>query len=689
MQGRTCSQVAKQVADIVERHWVELGCSMEAPELTSHEVDENTLPVLKEYYAGGPNESAKNGATIELVRRIDGIVRPTIEKTKDNEFLPVLQRFMKATRNPKHPCHDWKRTHTTSRRYRSAEHYSANQIHFALWATLLINGLRVFAGPRRRDSTWYVAASAIMFVVFFVGDEDASENAKWFADVFRIMGPWIALMEFEWLKCSSIRGALSMFGIVKGAPQLRDGQVLITGLPPNEIDELFIYETIEEPGSGRRTTVHRLADEREDSIVAKPVSAKVKEIYDEMAKSVEDTATEGGVAALAMNSARKEARLLVHANTLRFKSLKSPFDSGMSILDKFLAIYGYAGAIAEKVYRTQAEYAFWWVFHFLYLTCFVPQIRVFLKRGLSPLGRLYDVVFPTPDMIASHPSAEPLSAGLAFLKTPDPRDVYWKLVGFLVVSTVVAVALAEGVDRFSAVKTPATKKPADGAMKKPADGATKKPAGKSAGDAESSDEDGPDDTTRRILSKAMDVLLSLKNKKSTDVKKTPNTPPSLQARLDWIRDTLVRQKTYPLDHFKVHPVPGDNHCFFHAVARQLKNTTAEALRQSVVTYLTNNPTKKIADVELQTWVSDKGGDVDTYATKMANAEWGGELELAILTEMYPDNSFYVYVLDKSKGQYVELLEFGAGRPEAVYLLFQETVPDMDGHFSVLEPKTNP
>ena len=71
--------------------------------------------------------------------------------------------------------------------------------------------------------------------------------------------------------------------------------------------------------------------------------------------------------------------------------------------------------------------------------------------------------------------------------------------------------------------------------------------------------------------------------------------------------------------------------------------TASSLRKAIVSFIESHPTLDIKDSPLKDWVEwETAASVADYCSKMrSHGEWGGAIEMAVLTHMLPV-SVYVY-----------------------------------------------
>jgi len=81
--------------------------------------------------------------------------------------------------------------------------------------------------------------------------------------------------------------------------------------------------------------------------------------------------------------------------------------------------------------------------------------------------------------------------------------------------------------------------------------------------------------------------------------------------------------------------PGDGSCLFHALAYGASDgSDAWSLRQSIASFLVQNPSLKICDTALEDWIRwDSGMSVNSYARIIRGSVWGGGVEMACFSVM--------------------------------------------------------
>ena len=93
------------------------------------------------------------------------------------------------------------------------------------------------------------------------------------------------------------------------------------------------------------------------------------------------------------------------------------------------------------------------------------------------------------------------------------------------------------------------------------------------------------------------------------------------------------------------PQPGDGSCLFHALGYGLDGqVTAQDLRHRLLDYLERHPFDTLAGDTLEEWVRwDTGSTVAAYVARMrGGTAWGGGVEIAICTLLFPSAQINVY-----------------------------------------------
>jgi len=99
--------------------------------------------------------------------------------------------------------------------------------------------------------------------------------------------------------------------------------------------------------------------------------------------------------------------------------------------------------------------------------------------------------------------------------------------------------------------------------------------------------------------------------------------------------------------------PGDGSCLFHSLRHGLvssnlyKPVDASQLRRAIADFILKNPRLEIAGDTLEEWVRwDQDISCDAYAKRMAQAGWGGGIEMAACSHLLKVN---VHVYEQQQG----------------------------------------
>ena len=121
--------------------------------------------------------------------------------------------------------------------------------------------------------------------------------------------------------------------------------------------------------------------------------------------------------------------------------------------------------------------------------------------------------------------------------------------------------------------------------------------------------------------------------------------------------------------------PGDGSCLFHSVGYHVGKSGSEVRRQ-VVDWMKQNQTAQINGSPLHKWLEWDGGDAAQYVRRLGSGAWGGGIELAALTHLYPSLSFEVF-RHRDADRYDRVARFGDG-PRTVSLCWSGS------HYDALE-----
>jgi hypothetical protein len=81
--------------------------------------------------------------------------------------------------------------------------------------------------------------------------------------------------------------------------------------------------------------------------------------------------------------------------------------------------------------------------------------------------------------------------------------------------------------------------------------------------------------------------------------------------------------------------PGDGSCLFHSLSYGLSDgSSATSLRREISDFIINNPEYEISETPLTKWVEwDTSMSPKQYAASIARGQWGGGIEMAIVSAL--------------------------------------------------------
>jgi hypothetical protein len=135
--------------------------------------------------------------------------------------------------------------------------------------------------------------------------------------------------------------------------------------------------------------------------------------------------------------------------------------------------------------------------------------------------------------------------------------------------------------------------------------------------------------------------------------------------------------------FEKKDVIGDGNCLFRSLGIAL-NEKHDVLRRMVCDYIRINFNKRVRDTSIKQWIKfESDMNVKDYVNKMSkDGEWGGAIEIMVITKIFNINIFVVEQKSSGKGYKMISSFISNQKNRNIFLVYSGS------HYSFLVVKEN-